>query len=463
MFRSIKLKFIVWFILVFSTLFTGLGFFIYYKLEGIVLDSVDRHLNSEVQLLANLLSVEDGYGQLKTEFLEFSSAATGEYAVSLSGRYYQVITEDGRILIRSPSLFLADKTLPIQPVSFEPLYGTIMGPEDEPLRILSQSFEYSIGILTIQAADSLKDAYELLRSFRNIILIVFPSVFVLSLAGISILTSRVLSPIDDFSEKISRITEKNLNERIDDAGIDRELRSLAVSFNTMLQRLEEHFTRQRQFFSNASHELRTPTSVIKSYCDVSLKRERTPAEYREALQKISEITDRISSIINRILEVSRLDGKTSRLSITGFNMRDVLDDVIRLLSPTASNRGIGIEFNGDDVYIRGDREMLAEAFTNIVDNAIKYNRSGGTVGIEISRKDGMVAVAVRDTGIGIPENEKERLFDRFYRVDTSRGMVHGSGLGLSIAKIIIDAHGGRIDVESTVGRGSCFTVYLPEG
>ena len=229
----------------------------------------------------------------------------------------------------------------------------------------------------------------------------------------------------------------------------------------MLKRLEESFLKQSQFLSDASHDLKTPTSVIKSYCDVTLSRERTPLEYREAMENISEMANRISIIINRILEISRLESKTFSLNIMDVDLKDLIGNVLKLLEPSALLKGVKISLSGEDIKVRGDRERLTEAFINIIDNAIKYNRNRGSVVIKTGSKEGRAIISVEDTGIGIPESEKERIFDRFFRVDTSRSVVAGSGLGLSIVKAIINAHSGSIEVESEVGKGSIFKIFLP--
>jgi heavy metal sensor kinase len=457
MFTSIKSKLIVWVLFSFSIIFTGLGFFLYYELEGIVVDSINRHLHNEVQLIAGLLRADE------TEIEhELSEVAVGEYAVPLSGHYYQIVSSDNRIMATSPSLSIVGASLPIVRGTSTPAYETIIGPEKSLLRLMTQSFIVSNKTYTIQAADTIEDSYKILKSFKKIILIVFPSVFIISLIGILVITGLSLKPLDYFSKRIGQITQMNLNERMNVEGIDKELQPLAESFNKMLGRLEESFSRQSQFLSDASHDLKTPTSVIKSYCDVTLSRERTPSEYREAIENISEMANKITVIISRILEISRLESKTFSLNITDVDLKVLIGDVLKLLEPSASAKGVRIIVNGEDVMIKGDRERLTEAFINIIDNAIKYNKNNGTVEIRVDGRGGDAVISVEDTGIGIPISEKERIFDRFFRVDMSRGVVAGSGLGLSIVKAIINAHTGRIEVESEVGKGSRFTVFLPK-
>ena len=189
---------------------------------------------------------------------------------------------------------------------------------------------------------------------------------------------------------------------------------------------------------------------------------RTANEYRDAIHKIENTVNRMCDIINRILVISRLDTKTIQLKPVRIDLRDIMKDVLKLIEPSAINREIRIRLQERSIVIRGDREGLTEAFTNIVENAIKYNKPEGSVDISIEEDNDRVIISVTDTGIGIPAEEIPKIFDRFYRVDISRGTTVGSGLGLSIVKAIIEAHNGKIEVDSAVGKGSTFRVFLPK-
>jgi heavy metal sensor kinase len=461
MVHSIKSKLLLWFLTAFSVVLISLGFFLDYQLSDIVIGSVDSHLNSEVQFIAGLLRVEQQQGPIETELQEFSQAAVGEYSVPLSGHYYQIVSPEGKLLIRSPSLAIPNASLPVEAASLNPSYRTIPGPKNVPLRLLNQSFRLDSGILTIQTAASLRESYKLLGSFRRIILIVFPALFVLSGLGIWMLIDLSLRPLQIFSGQIGKITEKNLNERVEEGQTAREIKPLAISFNTMLGRLEDAFLKQGRFLSDASHELRTPTSVIKSYCDITLSKERTPGEYQEALRMIGTNAGRMAEIINRILEISRLDTKTFSVPMAEIDLTDVLNDVFKLVETSARSRKITLRLGGRNATVMGDREKLTEALLNIVDNAIKYNRIGGRVDIDLNTAGGWAVVAVSDTGIGIPGSDREKIFDRFHRLDNGRHLATGSGLGLSIARAIVETHEGRIEVNSEPGKGSQFKVFLP--
>jgi heavy metal sensor kinase len=468
MFDSIKLKLIVFFLAVFSVVFTTLGFFLYFELREIVHGSVDEHMYSEITLLAGILSKEVEHGHIEEGIYEITEAASGEYATALSGHYYQLVDKDGNIIGRSPSLALADESLPLVERSFEVVYGDLLaGPGNVPLRTISQTFNFTLldgesMEITFQAADSMEDSYYVLTSFRNIILIVLPVIFLISIVGIYYITSWALRPVNAFSEKVGRITARSLNERIGEKDLDLELKPLAKSFNVMMGHLETAFLRQREFLSDASHELRTPTSVIKSICDVTLRRPRHDEEYKEALGSINNTSKKMAGIIERILQASRLESKTFQMNMEKVELPGLLTDIVKLIRPTAEERGVELkleEWHGHGTVI-GDRERLTEAFVNIIENGVKYTGEGGSVIVGVDDTSQYEVVRITDTGIGISSEDRDVIFERFYRVDKSREAVPGTGLGLSIVKAIIEAHHGKIEVESEEGKGTTFKVSL---
>ena len=455
MFSSIKLKLITWTVLTLAGLFLTLGLYLRHELEEIIIGSVDSHLHSEVQLLASLIESEEG------EEMEISEAETGEYSLPLSGHYYQIVSPEGKVISRSPSLSIVDALLPLVEGNSSAELKEIIGPGKNRLRMLSQRFNTASGEVIIQAAETLEEPYHLIDEFQGTLYLIFPATLILATIGIIIISASALSRLDRFSEKVGHITEKRLNERLEDKGLEAELMPLARGFNEMMDRLELSFKKQGQFLSDASHDLRTPTSVIKSHCDVILKKSRSPEEYIEALQKIKNSSERMSGIIDRIIEVARLDSSQFKLKHDNVDLMELLENVVTLLAPKAKEKGISISINGEAIRFNGDRERLFEAFSDIIDNAIKYNKENGSVDVTLNKREASVELAITDKGIGIALEEQAKIFDRFYRVDSSRGLTSGSGLGLSITKAIVEAHGGKIELESSPGEGSCFTVILP--
>lgn len=457
MLSSIKGRLALWFFLIFSIIFSSFGLFLYYNIEKVLIGSVDGHLHSEVQLIAGLISAEKDEHEA-----ELSEAAVGEYGRPLSGHYYQLSKGDGAIIALSPSLSIVGTSLPIPEKSRSPIYSSVIGPDKGPMRLLVQTFDLPSGELTIQAGESLEETNFLLERFRKIITLILPAYFIISVTGLIVITRLSLKRIDLFAGQIETITEKNLAERVDEISLEKELKPLAASFNTMMGRIEESFETQKRFLADASHDLKTPQSIIKSHCDVSLSKARTSDEYIETLETIRQNVEKMTGLTNRILKMSELDSDTLILHKEDINLKEMVATIVRTTKPKADRNNISINVSGDSkLMVRGDKAQLTEIFENLIDNAIKYNNKGGSVDIELSSLGDEAVVALKDTGIGIAADKAGRIFDRFYRVDESRGVTEGSGLGLSIVKAIIEGHSGRIEVKSESGKGSCFIVHLP--
>jgi signal transduction histidine kinase len=222
------------------------------------------------------------------------------------------------------------------------------------------------------------------------------------------------------------------------------------------------FESQKRLVADASHELKTPLSVIRTQCDVVLQRARTPEEYMEALQTIKAYSQNMTRLINNLLSLARLDaGLISAPSFTPVSIRECVDQAVEMTKQLADERRVQITTSVDEsLFIMGIETGLMEAFLNIIENAVRYNREGGTVTVCAVKQEKQAVITISDTGVGIRDGDRERVFERFYRADSVRN-IEGTGLGLSIVKSVISAHGGKIDVRSEPGKGSSFTVVLP--
>jgi signal transduction histidine kinase len=272
-----------------------------------------------------------------------------------------------------------------------------------------------------------------------------------------------LTPLGRFAGTIETITHKNLDERIDTGTTVRELAGIARSFNDMLDRLHHVFESQKRLVADASHELKTPLAVIRTQCDVTLQKERTAAEYGEALNTIRSETRSITRLVNDLFSLAKLDaGLVDAAGFAPVRVRDLADHALRLTAPLASRQEVRMTVAVDyTLQVHGVRSSLEEAVLNLVENAVRYNRPGGEVRLTAAPYErGQIAIEVHDTGIGISTTDRERIFERFYRAAAVRSR-DGSGLGLSIVKAIIEAHGGRILVVSDPEVGSNFTLFLP--
>ncbi len=425
-------------------------------MESITVGSIDSHLHSEVQLITAMVELDDG--KVKVDLHEI---AVGDYAVPLSGHYFQVMEGkpgSARVVACSASLEYVDARLPFDELHFEGLYKTIDGPAKKPLRLGQQSFIVDGQVITILASESLKDTQVLLASYKNTLFLILPAVFFISAVVVFFLARFSLSSLNLFTAKVGAITEQNLGDRLDEKGLPSELRPLAENFNAMLSRLEESFETQRRFLSDASHQLRTPVAVIKGYCDVTLGSVRDGKEYRKSLEKINDAAVRMTAIIERILESSRAE---ARHDFKELYLMAVVSDAVRLLQAKAAERGVMISVKGDSLVVSGDRVRLIEAVSNLVDNALKYNHQGGEVLIEVVAVSDYAVVTIDDTGVGIVESARERIFERFYRSDETSAEVAGSGLALSIVQAIVAAHGGSVEAGVSPFGGSRFRFCIP--
>ena len=288
------------------------------------------------------------------------------------------------------------------------------------------------------------------------------TVLLLGLAGGWWVATRAIRPIDAISATAVRIADGDLSQRISAADTESELGRLAGVLNSTFARLEAAFAQQARFTSDASHELRTPVSVILTQTQTALSRERSSVEYREALEACQRAARRMKALTESLLELARLDAGHEPIKRERFDLLGVARDCVELLRPLAAERGIQIHCNVPPMECLGDAERIGQVVTNLLTNAIHFNRDQGEVRLSARAENGAVLLTVADTGQGIPAEDIPHLFERFYRVDKSRSRIQGrNGLGLAICKAIVDAHGGSIEVSSQAGVGSTFTVSLP--
>ena len=287
-------------------------------------------------------------------------------------------------------------------------------------------------------------------------LILMPMIAVLAIIGGYLIARRMLKPIQDISECASEIRQgTDLNKRIEIGSGSDELHKLADNFNGMFERLNSSFQTERQFTSDASHELRTPMSVIMAQCELTLEKERSKEEYEEALEVIQRQGRKMSKLINDMLDFTRLELKSDRYSVENINFSELVDSVC---TDTAliREKGITLEHREDKgVMIRGNRGLLTRMLTNLISNAYRYGKDNGHIYVKLRADEEKISLSVKDDGIGIDKDEQEKIFRRFYQSDNSR-TGEGTGLGLSMVAEIVKFHGGEIEVESELGVGSTF-------
>lgn len=276
------------------------------------------------------------------------------------------------------------------------------------------------------------------------------------------LNAKLLKPISDITETAQQMSEKNLSARINVAGTQNELRDLAVVINDMLNRIEAAYNRQKQFVSDASHELRTPIAVLQGYAGLLERWGKDNPEVRdEAIGAIVTETQSMKELVENLLFLARHDKKTLSLTYEPFESHEMLNELVKDTKMIAKNHNI---VSGEIVECKivADRASIKQAVRVFIDNAIKYTPLGGTVEISSYVRNEALFITVADSGPGITKADLSRIFDRFFRADEARnGQSGGHGLGLSIARIIAASHGGRIHARSQRGIGSAFTLEIP--
>lgn len=287
-------------------------------------------------------------------------------------------------------------------------------------------------------------------------------VFAVGLVGGWWLSGRAVQPIQTMSATAASITAANLSRRIDTARVDDELGELATILNAMLDRIERAFEQQVRFTADASHELRTPLAIILSHAELALARQRTPEEYRAALEAALRSSRRMKLLVEELLTLARSDAGRLKLDSSDVDLRRVVEDSVTLLKTLAEEHNVRLTVQAAEARVTGDANRLSQVVTNLLTNAIMYNRPEGAVTVTTAVDGSDAVLTVTDTGMGISQADLPHLFERFYRVDRARTRERGgSGLGLAICQGIVLAHGGTIAVTSKLDVGTTFTVRIP--
>jgi two-component system OmpR family sensor kinase len=315
------------------------------------------------------------------------------------------------------------------------------------------------GSARILAGRDLDNVDAAVRDLRLTVAGVGLLVLMLSLAGSFVLAGRALAPVARISETAGAMIGGDLDARIPVKGTASELEQVARALNEAFDRMRVGADQQRQFTADASHELRTPLTTLRAEFEWALRRPRSADEYKASIEKGQKAVERMTELADRLLTLVR-PGASPGIARDLLELTSLVKSATDLLSPLAASHGVTVEMEFARATISGERSLLIDAFSNLLKNAIEYNRPGGRVSVRVSTEPGWAVVAIRDTGVGIAAEDLPRIFERFYRADRSRTR-GGAGLGLAIVRSIVDEHGGTVTCTSEPGHGSEFTVRLP--
>ncbi len=303
---------------------------------------------------------------------------------------------------------------------------------------------------------------DVIQKSLNILIVALAALLVLLIFPIVIignfLAGKMVKPLTEVVNKMQHISSENLDERVNVPKTKDELQSLGITFNSLLDRLQDSFRRERQFIGDMAHELKTPIATLKSEIELSLSKNRTIDEYRKTLESSLIDTNRLSTLTGNILDLAWT--RAQKNSGKKFSLSDLIKEMGEIANKLALQKEITIKTDiGDNVFITGFPDKMGRAVLNILDNAIKFTPKGGVVSLNLYKKGNKAQIEIKDTGIGIPAKELPHIFERFYR-GTNENKATGTGLGLAISKGIIEMHNGSINIKSKVGVGTIVTIIL---
>ena len=377
--------------------------------------------------------------------------------------WVRVLSAEGRTLTETPGMerVLPANIFPTASGSTSPLGNPRDYHRKGKLFSLVSTVEQSTGrSFVIQVAQDRSEDEEFKKNFGILLAVVLATGVVASAVIAITVTRRGLRPLGEMTRSLERIGPTHLSERVAPTGWPRELQPMAMAFDQMLDRLEDSFTRLSQFSADLAHELRTPVTNIMGEAQVALTRERTPDEYREVIESTIAECERLSGIAENLLFVARADSARDPVERQLFDGRAAVEKIAAFYRTAAEDRHVAIHCTGDG-EIFADPVLFERAVSNLVDNALRFTSDGGEIKIEISVRNADVEVAVIDNGAGVAPEHLSRVFDRFYRADSSRSS-DGAGLGLALVKSIVDLHGGSATIESEVNRGTIVTLSFPK-
>ncbi|MCA9196939.1 MAG: heavy metal sensor histidine kinase [Planctomycetales bacterium] len=455
----VRWRLTLWYGAVLMLLVVSFGSAIYAMTRQNLMSRVDTYVIEELREFSVELDLHEGGDETLADFLDERFFDHGEYD-------FQVQSMDGKVLFASTRLvnhpLAANPRLSYKKVVLD----TRLLPGHGYRRVGVVRYQGPTGEFILQSGTSLQNEFAQLQSLATILISVGLLTVAIALVGGYLLAGKALSPVGDMANSARRITAANISDRLEVTNPNDELGHLAMTLNSMIDRLQDVIEETRRFTADAAHELRTPLAVMQTEAEVALRNERSLEEYREVVQVNLNATKRLARMADQLLQLSRLDVARGKSAYDEIRLDALVSDVVETLRPLADQKHVSLRVESiRPCLILGDDIQLSRVFYNVIENAIKYTPDGGSVIVDASCNEHRVSVRVTDSGQGIPASSIPKIFDRFYRADQSRSRSTdangGSGLGLAIAKSIVDAHHGKISVSSKQGNGTSVEIEFP--
>lgn len=469
---SIRVRLTVWYVAALTIATLSVAGASWWLSTQSVIHAADSGLEARIEGVRAFLENPDTVmtvESLRDEFEEYAELTRGEALL-------EVVDTAGVVLCRPAFPGWADLARPEAAVG----RSTEIRPRDRmsgqlPFRVASASLNANGRIYRVTVAAPMGPAYAALNRFHRLLLVLLPVVIALAGAGGYWISRRALAPVDEVTRAVQAITVQSLDQRLELPRADDELRRLAVTFNHVLERLEGAVADIVRFTADASHELRTPVSIIRTTAELALRHERAPEEYRRALSDVAVHAQHMSELVNDLLVLARTDAGIEPRGTTCLDLREVVAEARTELGEMASRRAVrlSVRLPSDPILVDGDHFSLRRLLLILLDNAVKYSPSGGEVRLrldiaQVAHNGTNAVIEIADDGIGIDSGDTARVFERFYR--SARARAHapeGTGLGLAIAHTIVERYRGTITLtpsDATNSHTGCnVTVRLPIG
>ena len=446
----------------FTVLLVGAGVAVYRVLAHRLTAAADDNLLDHCAGLWGFIQFRDG----KPALVYDPSNRQVTYFLREATRYYQLYDAgSGQLLLESEDSSLMHLALPVAEVprlvSHPGIDSTTV--EGKPLRFRSALFPTNGHLYLLRVGVSVEEDLEDLATLRKVLLFLLPITTLLAVLGAWWMAGKALRPLKDLEHEARTISINELNRRLPERGTRDELDSLAATFNQVFARLHGAVQHMKQFAAYMSHELRTPLTILRGQAELARREPSPPQDWRDFLDSQLEEFDKLNRLIGRFLLVAKAEAGEIEFDVHEFDLGALTASLGAELTPVAASRGIALHVECDNpVSVVADKGWIERAILNLLDNAIKFTGQNGTIRVLAGSVGDHAIVEVSDTGCGIAEGALPHIFDCFYRASSSQPtMAGGAGLGLTLAKWIIEKHGGTIEVKSRLGEGSVFSILLP--
>ena len=454
---SVRAKLMVYYLLVILAGLLIFGLMSFGALQYALLQGKKTHLRGREDRLLSLLKENKATG-----VAEPLSEQLKNYAlVTHEGNLFHIHNLDGTFLFPSEGIG-RDWVLNTEDCT-QPVFSRVVI-DKQPALVMCHMILLNGRMVRLHIGGSLEEESYILRKYRNALLLLMPGLLVLSSVSGYFLSRRALKPVDRVTRAALCIGIGNLSQRLPIPAAKDEIQNLAIAWNQLLARLETAVSRLSQFSADASHDLRTSITVMLATAQLSLHRHRSEEEYRDSLAKIVTECRTASTLLDALLSLAQSDNFVHEVAFKKINLCELLVSGCRRVEDLAESSGILLDWHlpAEFVYIEGDELLLQRLLGILLDNAIRYTPESGEIRAEVSTTGNNAFVIVRDTGVGMSEDVRQHIFDRFYQADLrERKSNAGNGLGLSIGRWIADAHGAELTVESTPLQGSVFQIKFP--